>query len=119
LAGWKTRPSFHRTIHDHYPKGARSEISEVKFRELLCYFAADPEVTQIALLSGFSRDTVSQYLKAIRESVAEHCEFQSSLSGEIDVDESFFGTRRVQDKRGQGAYSETIVFGLIERHGKM
>ena len=43
----------------------RSKISEAKFRELIRYFAVDLDASQIAQLSGVSRDTVNQYLKAI------------------------------------------------------
>lgn len=97
----------------------RSKISEAKLRELVRYFAADLDATQIAQLSGLNRNTVNRYLKAIRERIAEHCELESSLSGEVEVDESFFGARRVKGKRGRGAYGKTIVFGLIKRHGRV
>jgi transposase-like protein len=97
----------------------RSKISEAKFRELIRYFAADLDASQIALLSGLNRNTVNRYLKAIRERIAEYCELESPLSGEVEVDESFFGARRVKGKRGRGAYGKTIVFGLIKRHGRV
>ena len=92
----------------------RSKISEAKFRELVRCFAADLDASQIALLSGLNRNTVNRYLKVIRARIAEHCELESPLSGEIEVDESFFGARRVKGKRGRGAYGKTIVFGLIK-----
>lgn len=66
-----------------------SKISEAKFRLLVRYFATDLDATQIALLSGLSRNTVNRYLKAIRQRIAEHCERQFPLSGEIEVNESF------------------------------
>lgn len=97
----------------------RSKISEAKFRELVRYFAADLDASQIALLSGLNRNTVNRYLKAIRERIAEYCELESPLSGEVEVDESFFGARRVKGKRGRGAYGKTIVFGLIKRQGRV
>jgi len=34
------------------------------------------------------------------------------------VDESYFGGRRVRGKKGRGAGGKTIVFGILERHGK-
>lgn len=46
-------------------------------------------------------------------------ELESPLSGDVEVDESFFGARRVKGKRGRGAYGKTIVFGLIKRHGRV
>jgi len=35
--------------------------------------------------------------------------------GQIEVDESYFGARRVRGKRGRGARGKTIVFGLLKR----
>jgi len=40
---------------------------------------------------------------AIRERVAEHCKIVSPISGEVEVDESYFGSRRTKGKRGRGA----------------
>ena len=51
--------------------------------------------------------------------MAEHCEAASPLQGEIEVDESYFGARRVRGKRGRGADGKTIVFGLLKRQGKV
>src|SRR5512141_1979419 len=97
----------------------RSKISEAKFRELVKLFALNLEATQIAELTGLNRNTVNRFLHAIRERLAEFCEQQSPFSGEIEVDESFFGARRVKGKRGRGAYGKTIVFGVFKRSGKV
>ena len=51
--------------------------------------------------------------------MAQYCEAASPLQGEIEVDESYFGARRVRGKRGRGAYGKTIVFGLLKRQGKV
>jgi len=40
------------------------------------------------------------------------------LKGEIEADESYFGGRR-KGKRGRGAGHKTIVFGILERGGKV
>ncbi|WP_245559224.1 transposase, partial [Chitiniphilus shinanonensis] len=93
----------------------RSKISEAKFRELVRYFALDLDASQIAMLSGLNRNTVNRYLNGIRLRIAQTCEQESPLSGEVEVDESFFGARRVRGKRGRGAYGKTVVFGLIKR----
>ena len=37
----------------------------------------------------------------------------------IEVDESYFGARRVRGKRGRGALGKTIVFGLLKRGDKV
>jgi transposase-like protein len=43
----------------------------------------------------------------------------SPFDGEIEVDESYFGAKRIKGKRGRGAYGKTIVFGLLKREGKV
>jgi len=40
------------------------------------------------------------------------------LVGQIEVDESYFGARRVRGKRGRGANDKTIVFGLLKQGDK-
>jgi transposase-like protein len=39
----------------------------------------------------------------------------SPFSGEIEVDESCFGSRRARGKRGRGAGGKPVVFGLLNR----
>ena len=40
-------------------------------------------------------------------------------SGEFELDESYFGAKRVRGKRGRGAAGKTPVFGLLKRDGKV
>ena len=42
-----------------------------------------------------------------------------SESGEFEVDESYFGAKRVRGKRGCGAAGKTPVFELLKRGGKV
>jgi transposase-like protein len=42
-----------------------------------------------------------------------------ATTGVYEADESYFGPRRVKGKRGRGAGSKTIVFGLYKRNGKV
>ena len=98
----------------------RSKISEAKFREIIKLFCADLTISQIAQLSGISRNTINKILKAVRNKIAEHCEHESPFDkGEIELDESYFGARRVRGKRGRGARGKTIVFGMIKRHERV
>jgi transposase len=97
----------------------RSRISEAKFREFLRYFTLDLEAQKIAILTHLNRNTVNRYLRLIRERIAEHCESESPLKGEIEVDESYFGARRIKGKRGRGASGKTPVFGILQRGGKV
>lgn len=55
----------------------------------------------------------------IRKQIAEYCEQLSPFCGEIEVDESYFGAKRVKVKRGRGAYNKTPVFSLLQRGGKV
>src|SRR2546423_637161 len=98
----------------------RSRISAKKFRQLLRLFALDLTATDAAQLTGLTRKTVTALFLKIRERIAEECERASPLSaGEVEVDESYFGARRVRGKRGRGASGKTIVFGLLKRDGKV
>jgi len=95
----------------------RSRISEAKFRQLVKLFSLDLEADQIAELTHLNRNTVNRYLGAIRERITAWCEVQSPFQGEVEVDESYFGARRVKGRRGRGAFGKTIVFGILKRNG--
>ena len=96
-----------------------SKLSEAKFRELVKYFAADLTATQIALLSSLNINTVDRYLRLIRERIVQYCEQQRLFFGVVEVDESWFGAKRVKGKRGRGASGKTTVFGIYERAGQV
>jgi transposase len=97
----------------------RSHISEHKFRELIKYFALDLTANRTALLTGLTHKTVNQIYLKIRHRLAQDCLLQSPFSGEVEVDESYFGAKRVKGKRGRGASGKTIVFGIYKRNGKV
>ena len=97
----------------------RARISTAKFRQILKYFALDIEATKIAQLTGLNRNTINKYLLLVRKVIALECEQESPFSGEVEVDERFFGARRTKGKRGRGASGKTIVFGLLKRNGKV
>ena len=105
------------TITNKYIK--RSRISEAKFRHLLRLFTLDIDATNIAYLTGLNRNTVNRYLHLIRERIVDFCNQTSPFSGEIEVDESYFGARRIKGKRGRGAAGKTVVFGILQRGGKV
>ncbi len=97
----------------------RSRISRKKFRQILRYFALDLTASQITSLTALNRNTVNRYLTLIRRSIALYCESESPFTGEIELDESYFGAKRVRGKRGRGACGKTIVFGVYKRNGKV
>jgi transposase len=79
----------------------------------------DLEATKIAELTGISRNSINKILNVLRRRLAEICEEESPFKGEIEVDESYFGAKRVRGKRGRGAGGKTIVFGVLKRHEKV
>jgi len=97
----------------------RSRISEKKFREIIKYFALDLTANRTAQLTGLTHKTVNQIYLKIRLRLAQDSERASPFSGEVEVDESYFGARRVKGKRGRGAGGKTIVFGIYKRNGKV
>ena len=98
----------------------RSHISEKKFREIIRYFSGDLTAEQISYFSGVSRNSINKILKKLRIRIAQFCEKESVFSkGEIEIDESYFGAKRVRGLRGRGSSGKTIVFGLKKRKGKV
>ena len=79
--------------------------------------AADLTALQAAALSGLNRNAVNRLYRGVRERMLLACEAQRRLFGVVEVDESFFGARRVKGRRGRGAYGRTVVFGIFERQG--
>ena len=97
----------------------RSRIAEKKFREIIKYYALDLTANRTAELTGLTHKTVNQIYLKIRQRLAEASQRQSPFSGEVEVDESYFGAKRVRGKRGRGAGGKTIVFGIYKRNGKV
>ena len=95
----------------------RARISRKKIRQVLRLFALDLTASQITILTGLNRNTVNRYLTLIRRSIAFHCDSKSPFTGVIELDESYFGAKRIRGKRGRGAYGKMIVFGIYKRNG--
>ena len=75
----------------------RSFITEHQFRQIARLFSIDLDASQIALLTGLSHNAINRYLKAIRLRLVEYYDAQSPFS-EVEIDESFFGARRIKGK---------------------
>jgi transposase-like protein len=97
----------------------RSRISEAVFRRFLRHVAADLTAVQITRLTGLNRNTVNRLLACLRVRMAEACAVESQFAGIVEVDESYFGPRRIRGKAGRGAGRKTPVFGIFKRHGKV
>jgi transposase-like protein len=93
-------------------------IEEWKFPLLLRHFALDLTASDADQLIGLSRRSVTSIFLKIRERIAAECERASPFSScEVEVDESYFGERRLCSKSSHGASGKTIVFGIFKRNG--
>jgi transposase len=89
---------------------------------------------EIAILAGFYQlvpayrlaqdlgvdvKVVSRVYQRLREALFHLTELEAGrLKGEIELDEAYFGGRR-KGRRGRGAAGKSVVFGLLERDGKV
>jgi transposase len=96
-----------------------SKISERKLREILRYFSQDFTASDTAQLTSVSVRSINTIFIRLRKRIALECEEQTPLKGVIELDESYFGPRRIRGKRGRGAGSKTIVFGIFKRDDKV
>jgi transposase-like protein len=98
----------------------RSKLTEARFRQILRLFSLDLTASDCARLSGVSVRSVNEIYLRLRERLAYECERRRPFKGgEVEVDESYFGPRRVRGKRGRGAGGKTIVFGIFKRDGRV
>lgn len=68
---------------------------------------------------GVDYQTVTRVYQKLRLALYHTAELEGTkLSGEIEMDEAYFGGRR-KGKRGRGAKGKSIVFGLLERDGRV
>ena len=97
----------------------RAKISEAKFRYVLRLFALDLTASDTARLTGLSVRSVNDVYLRLRRRLQTWCPVPAELNGAVELDESYFGPRRVRGKRGRGASGKTIVFGLFKRGGQV
>jgi len=98
----------------------RGKISEEKFRRIVRLFCLDIEAKKSAELTNLNRSTVNNIYRKLRERIAELCEAESPFTnGEVELDESYFGARRVRGIRGRGERGKTPVFGMLKRGDKV
>lgn len=68
---------------------------------------------------GVDVKVITRIYQRLREALFHLTELEAGrLKGEIELDEAYFGGRR-KGKRGRGAAGKSVVFGLLERDGKV
>ena len=97
-----------------------SKLSASVFRQILRLFAIDLTASDCARLTGVSVRSINDIYLRLRERLARECEKRRPIrTGEVEIDESYFGPHRVRGKRGRGAGGKAIVFGIFKRDGKV
>ena len=105
-------------MHNRYIHHAH--LSEVHFRKVWKLFCADVPARTTGGLAGLSvQSTQRRYARLRRRIRALAMEEARPFAGEVEIDESYFGARRVRGKRGRGAGGKTPVIGLLKRGGKV
>ena len=95
-------------------------LSEYKVKKIISCFCADIDATKASNLLSINRNTVNKYYNTFRRIIFFNSMFNKSKSlGEFELDESYFGAKRVRGKRGRGAAGKTPVFGVLKRNGKV
>jgi len=96
----------------------KSRISKDKQERLIEHFVSGSTARTAACLVDVNKTTAAYYFHRLREIIALETENASMLSGEFEVDESYFGGTR-KGKRGRGAVGKVPVFGILKRGGKV
>jgi transposase-like protein len=97
-----------------------NRLSDRKVSAIIRCFCEDITATSTAAIVGTSRNTVNAYFQMFRERIFHETLKESGLeTGEFELDESYFGAKRLRGKRGRGAAGKTPVFGLLKRGGKV
>src|SRR3989344_2355410 len=100
----------------------RYRISDRKRRLIVRCFVVDCTAVQTAQIVGINRNTVNRYYALFRKILVNHAlkeRRKSNLGNGIEIDESYFGPKRVKGKRGRGASKKIIVLGLLKRNGQV
>ena len=90
----------------------KSKLSHAKQYRLAEHFVAGTTARCAAALIGVNSKTAVYYFQRLREIISHQLELDvdTFFSGEIEVDESYFGGKR-KGKRGRGAAEKVLVFG--------
>ena len=93
------------------------KLSRNKQLELMKYFVSGSTARTAAELAGIHRNTAVRFFHKLRSAIAlKQHERAAQFTGEIELDESYFGGTR-KGKRGRGAAGKVAVFGLLKRGG--
>jgi len=106
------------TFHDFSGRWINKlRISYKHWLWIIKLFEFELSTRKIVQQTGLSYPTVLKAVDVIRMAiVANMTDPEDLLSGEIELDETYFGGKR-KGKRGRGAFNKVPVFGILERNG--
>ena len=97
-----------------------NRLGRRKVSAIIRCFCEDLTATATSRLIGVSRNTINSYFNEFRKLIFNECLKENQQEfGEFELDESYFGAKRIRGKRGRGAAGKTPVFGLLKRGGKV
>jgi transposase len=100
-------------------KFSEIKISASRWLILIKLFELSVSARKASVEMNMSYKTTLKGFDLLRKAIAEELSKSDEiLKGEIELDESYFGGKR-KGKRGRGAAGKTIVFGILERGGKV
>ena len=94
----------------------KSQLNKAKQDRLIEHFVAGATARCAVDLVRVNLKKAIYFFHKLQEIIAYHLEQEADtvFSGEIEVDESYFGGKR-KGKRGRGAARKVPVFGLLKR----
>ena len=97
-----------------------NRLSTYKTNKIILCFSEDINATSCAKILGLNRKTINRYYNHFRELILKQSLTEGAQDfGVFELDESYFGAKRIRGKRGRGAAGKTPVFGLLKRDGKV
>ncbi len=96
------------------------QISKRKFNLIIKCFSADTTSVACVKITNINRKTTDRYYNFFRKLIIgdderERSKFQVVKQEKAEIDESYFGARRVRGKRGRGASKKIAVVGILKR----
>ncbi|MBF8260331.1 MAG: DDE Tnp IS1595 protein [Actinobacteria bacterium] len=108
------------TFHDFSGRWInQGNLTAGQWLRLIKLFELELSVRKISQQLRLSYNAAYKAVHTIRDAILVHStDGEVSLSGEVEVDESYFGGKR-KGKRGRGAAGKVPVFGILEREGRV
>lgn len=97
-----------------------NRLNKYKIKKIMKCFSEDITASSASILLCINRNTINSYYNKFRELLLDYSlRITGKEFGEFELDESYFGAKRIRGKRGRGAAGKTPVFGLLKRDGKV